>query len=147
MIPWALFGLTARDLSGELLRNWPQIQSVVTATGLALADFTVPPDKAALISGWSVEFRGAGASYGAIARLQVWTPGAGTLRLSRAQCPFSALISPIVQNAVNAFGEHILAGPNELIHMEGQFSTAVAGSVCVLSFSSVLIPRGDAAWL
>jgi len=146
MLPWALFGLTPRDMSGELLRAWNFYTTISTAIGLSpAASRQVPADRAAIITGVSCSLL-TGGDIADNFNVTVNEPGIAGLSLSLAlkfdRSPGSAA------TRWSAYAPcYFVAGPNCDIGLAAVTLTNASIQDAVFGMSGFLIPRGDATYV
>jgi len=146
MLPWSLYGLTPRDLSGELLRTWNHIVDAQTLAGSSPgAAFTVPADRVAIITQISSKILLAGDQPISL-DVVVNEPGlaGNSLALS---FPYIRSTTGTHQNFIAGGFVYFIAGPNTSIDFQLVTSTVLGVQIANFSFAGFLIPRGDATYV
>lgn len=150
MLPWALFGLTPRDMSGTLLRQFNR-QSTITTVGLVHTHtFNIPPDNALVLLQWAVLALGGGAQQPTYAELDLFLPTANTANGFLTAAFPGSLGNPIATGIIGSIStpcQGAIVAPGGKLECNVNFSGGGVANTSSASILGVLIPRGDMAYV
>lgn len=147
MLPWQYFGLTPRDLTGELIRVWNQARTDnVLAGSSPVAQIDVPSERAALITHVSCTANLAGDQ-----------PIRFVMLIQDLNVPAQTLFTmflPLVRSTtlgLNIFTAStdcfVMAGPSQRIFLQIETNTQLGVQLGDFGMAGFLLPRGDATYL
>ncbi len=143
MLPWKLFNLTPRDFSGVLLRTFNRSSTITGASFALNFGEVVPQDLAAIIFQFGCVGVSGGGGRLISAQIQVRDPVNGNVSLNfenLTELGGSGSKDTVLKPA------YFLAGPGSTVFLQANFSQAALANTTTLSWSGVLIPKGDAAY-
>lgn len=150
MIPWKLFGLTPRDMSGTLLRVWNQAAVQLQAIAQLQQKYTVPDDQAALLLNWSMLAVAGVLQQPIYAYIAASPKGtANNFWFTSSNFP-QGLGNTGTSGQTSAFSlplNGVLIPPGSDITIVTSFSGGANANQVNIGLGAILIPRGDVAYL
>ncbi len=146
MLPWKFFGLTPRDMSGELIRTWNKVQQVGVLAGAQPSfSWIVPADRAAVVTGFSCQLVTGGDQPEGV---EMFLDVPGTIvQLLYLNAPMLRMVTTSSTHGLATAACYFIAGPGQRITLTARTQLNASVQDALFGLAAFLIPRGDATYL